>query len=232
VEGCFFVIGPHFNEWESDLSAAVLANQPGKSNRHSALNDSSNFRRFEKLCATATMTPGSPVFGGIAQLVERVVRNDEAWGSNPHTSSLRSPRSGERRLSRRSLGRRRTNFDRGYVFAASFDRACQFFKMGTFTYVHVLQSEIDPQRFYTGCTSDLRARLIRHNNGEVPYTSKMESVASQYLHRIFGSRSGPEFREISEICLGARLHEKAVVEILLFLKCRLQPQARPCFDRK
>ena len=26
-------------------------------------------------------------FGGIAQLVERVVRNDEAWGSNPHTSS-------------------------------------------------------------------------------------------------------------------------------------------------
>ena len=26
-------------------------------------------------------------FGGIAQLVERVVRNDEAWGSNPHTST-------------------------------------------------------------------------------------------------------------------------------------------------
>jgi hypothetical protein len=25
--------------------------------------------------------------GGIAQLVERVVRNDEAWGSNPHTST-------------------------------------------------------------------------------------------------------------------------------------------------
>jgi hypothetical protein len=30
------------------------------------------------------------VFGGIAQLVERVVRNDEAWGSNPHTSSPKS----------------------------------------------------------------------------------------------------------------------------------------------
>ena len=28
----------------------------------------------------------SPFGGGIAQLVERVVRNDEAWGSNPHTS--------------------------------------------------------------------------------------------------------------------------------------------------
>ena len=29
----------------------------------------------------------SDSFGGIAQLVERVVRNDEAWGSNPHTST-------------------------------------------------------------------------------------------------------------------------------------------------
>ena len=42
--------------------------------------------------------------GGIAQLVERVVRNDEAWGSNPHTSTdfasrdliePASPRAGE-----------------------------------------------------------------------------------------------------------------------------------------
>ena len=33
------------------------------------------------------LTLGGPKdFGGIAQLVERVVRNDEAWGSNPHTS--------------------------------------------------------------------------------------------------------------------------------------------------
>ena len=43
-------------------------------------------------------------FGGIAQLVERLVRNEKARGSNPLTSSLRSQRSGERRLSRRSLG--------------------------------------------------------------------------------------------------------------------------------
>ena len=43
------------------------------------------------------------VNGGIAQLVERLVRNEKARGSNPLTSSLRSPRSGERRLSRRSF---------------------------------------------------------------------------------------------------------------------------------
>src|SRR4051812_9635968 len=30
-----------------------------------------------------------PHFGGIAQLVKRVVRNDEAWGSNPHTSTFK-----------------------------------------------------------------------------------------------------------------------------------------------
>ena len=34
-----------------------------------------------------TMSPQET--GGIAQLVERVVRNDEAWGSNPHTSMHR-----------------------------------------------------------------------------------------------------------------------------------------------
>ena len=44
--------------------------------------------------------------------------------------------------------------------------------MKTFTYVYVLQSETDSRRFYTGCTLDLRKRLVRHNNGEVPHTSK------------------------------------------------------------
>ncbi|MFZ1218320.1 MAG: GIY-YIG nuclease family protein [Chthoniobacterales bacterium] len=44
--------------------------------------------------------------------------------------------------------------------------------MGRFTYVYVLQSEADSDRFYTGCTDDLRDRLARHNRGEVPHTSK------------------------------------------------------------
>jgi predicted GIY-YIG superfamily endonuclease len=44
--------------------------------------------------------------------------------------------------------------------------------MASFTYVYVLHSETDANRFYTGCTDDLRARLIRHNRGEVPHTSK------------------------------------------------------------
>jgi putative endonuclease len=39
-------------------------------------------------------------------------------------------------------------------------------------YVYILQSETDPDRFYTGCTSDLSERLGRHNAGEVLHTSK------------------------------------------------------------
>jgi putative endonuclease len=57
------------------------------------------------------------------------------------------------------------------INAASFDSACQVI-VRTFTYVYVLQSETDPNRFYTGCTLDLRDRLARHNRGEVPYTSQ------------------------------------------------------------
>jgi putative endonuclease len=42
--------------------------------------------------------------------------------------------------------------------------------MGSFTYVYILQSEADPERFYSGCTRDLRKRLGRHNTGEVRHT--------------------------------------------------------------
>ena len=33
-------------------------------------------------------------------------------------------------------------------------------------------SIIDPKRHYTGCTTDLQERLIKHNKGDVPHTSK------------------------------------------------------------
>jgi predicted GIY-YIG superfamily endonuclease len=44
--------------------------------------------------------------------------------------------------------------------------------MGILTYVYILQSEIDPARFYTGCTRDLRERFDCHNGGKVRHTSK------------------------------------------------------------
>jgi predicted GIY-YIG superfamily endonuclease len=41
-----------------------------------------------------------------------------------------------------------------------------------FRYVYILQSKADPERFYTGSTTDLHQRLIHHNAGRVPHTSK------------------------------------------------------------
>ena len=38
-------------------------------------------------------------------------------------------------------------------------------------YVYILQS-LDSEHFYVGITNDLRARLSKHNAGEVPHTSK------------------------------------------------------------
>jgi predicted GIY-YIG superfamily endonuclease len=40
------------------------------------------------------------------------------------------------------------------------------------TYVYILRSIGSPERHYAGVTSDLRARLQKHNAGEVSHTSK------------------------------------------------------------
>ncbi|HEV2298594.1 MAG TPA: GIY-YIG nuclease family protein [Candidatus Acidoferrales bacterium] len=39
-------------------------------------------------------------------------------------------------------------------------------------YVYILQSVADTERFYTGITDDLRARLSKHNSGSVAHTAK------------------------------------------------------------
>jgi predicted GIY-YIG superfamily endonuclease len=38
------------------------------------------------------------------------------------------------------------------------------------TFVYILQSEATPDRFYTGLTADIEARLKAHNAGESPHT--------------------------------------------------------------
>jgi putative endonuclease len=42
----------------------------------------------------------------------------------------------------------------------------------SFWYVYILQSISDPTRHYTGFTQNLKARLDKHNQGEVAHTSK------------------------------------------------------------
>jgi putative endonuclease len=44
--------------------------------------------------------------------------------------------------------------------------------MAEFLYVYILQSEVDPERFYTGLTDDLPKRLRNHNTGRVLHTAK------------------------------------------------------------
>ena len=39
-------------------------------------------------------------------------------------------------------------------------------------YVYILRSQADPERHYVGTTGDLRARLAKHNAGEVSHTAK------------------------------------------------------------
>ena len=39
-------------------------------------------------------------------------------------------------------------------------------------YVYILRSIKHPERHYTGTTSDLNARLLKHNEGGCPHTAK------------------------------------------------------------
>lgn len=39
-------------------------------------------------------------------------------------------------------------------------------------YVYILQSESEPERYYTGSTTDLRRRHREHNQGKSIHTSK------------------------------------------------------------
>jgi putative endonuclease len=41
-------------------------------------------------------------------------------------------------------------------------------------YVYILQCIAEPDRFYTGFTTDLKTRLKEHNTGKVPHTAKFK----------------------------------------------------------
>ncbi|OGV52895.1 MAG: excinuclease ABC subunit C [Lentisphaerae bacterium GWF2_44_16] len=44
--------------------------------------------------------------------------------------------------------------------------------MPNFHYVYILVDTATESHHYTGCTQDLQKRLLKHNSGEVPHTSK------------------------------------------------------------
>ncbi len=51
-------------------------------------------------------------------------------------------------------------------------------------YVCIFQSLNDAERFYTGITDDLDARLAKHKVGAVTHTSKFRLLAHQELCRL------------------------------------------------
>ena len=57
-----------------------------------------------------------------------------------------------------------------------------------FSYVYILQSEANDQRYYVGLADDLRDRLRRHNAGEVLHTAKFRpwrvKTAIDFTHRV------------------------------------------------
>jgi predicted GIY-YIG superfamily endonuclease len=57
-------------------------------------------------------------------------------------------------------------------------------------YVYILES-LDSLHFYVGITDDLRARLAKHNAGEVPHTSR--ALANAHLLCIQRRGTGVRF---------------------------------------
>jgi putative endonuclease len=121
-------------------------------------------------------------------------------GSTPPAStSLRSHRSGERRLSRRSLAN--LNWQAKADHRSSAARLRLGMPAIEYTYVYILVSEADPACRYTGCTTDLPTRLAKHNESGVTHTAKhrpwrVETVvrfSSQAKARAFEQylKSGP-----------------------------------------
>ena len=118
--------------------------------------------------------------GGIAQLVERQLCKLEVRGSNPLASSLRLRRRSERDCRAVAFG------EGGHLLTLlHFSRELRLGKLGMkqFFYVYILQSEADPQRFYTGLTDDLRRRLRNHNSGRIVHTSKWKPWQLKTAHR-------------------------------------------------
>jgi putative endonuclease len=51
-------------------------------------------------------------------------------------------------------------------------RGWRYLIMKGFFYVYVLQSVSHPAEIYIGFTDDLKLRLVQHNSGKSPHTSK------------------------------------------------------------
>ena len=101
--------------------------------------------------------------GAIAQLGERVVRNDEVGGSIPPGSTTLRP-SG-------CAWRSRAEPEGWSVVPGEARRAKTGWSMW---YVYIIRSINFPEQEYTGATEDPKQRLADHNAGRSAHTSKFK----------------------------------------------------------
>ena len=97
------------------------------------------------------------------------------WGSQVRILSAPPSFAGaarRRRMPRRSVWRRRASL-RNRVERSGYGSA-SYPKMVYFHYVYILESQLEDEHFYVGLTEDVKARLAKHNSGEVPHTSKFK----------------------------------------------------------
>jgi hypothetical protein len=92
------------------------------------------------------------------------------------------------------------------------------------SYVYILQSESHPDRFYTGFTQDLEARLRAHppppaSSGAAGQQRllrlhpSLPSVADQDGGHVHRSRSGTRIRALPQIALGTRVRQEAALSL-------------------
>jgi predicted GIY-YIG superfamily endonuclease len=78
----------------------------------------------------------------------------------------------------------------------------------SFSYVYILQSEIDPARYYIGLTDDLNDRLKSHNAGEVIHTSKLRPWRIKSAVAFRDRRRAAEFERYLKTASGRAFAKK------------------------
>lgn len=71
----------------------------------------------------------------------------------------------------------------------------------TFYYVYVLQR---PKNWYTGCTSNLKKRIIEHNTGKSKYTSKRGPYSLIYFEACLDTKDAYRREKYLKTGIGKR----------------------------
>ncbi|HEU5272733.1 MAG TPA: GIY-YIG nuclease family protein [Xanthobacteraceae bacterium] len=75
-------------------------------------------------------------------------------------------------------------------------------------YVYILESDPTPDHFYVGVTDDLRARLHKHNAGEVLHTSKFRPWRLKTYLAFSDERKAAEFERYLKSASGRAFAKK------------------------